>query len=42
MSYLQVCRQKRLPKRNPWEKEEGKWEEKSEISIFLFTPWLWS
>lgn len=25
IAYLQVCRQRRLPKRNPWEKEEGKW-----------------
>lgn len=23
-AYLRVCRQRRLPKRNPWEKEEGK------------------
>ena len=27
IAYLPVCRQRRLPKRNPWEEEEGKWRE---------------
>lgn len=26
VAHLQVCRQRRLRERIPWEKEEGKWE----------------